>query len=161
MSEDDLPVLSDEEEMYLEEPYGGLFGGTVMASVVEEMVADPTMEYHPRYLEELTGKSGRSISDALKKLERLSLVERIERDHAVYRVNVRSKKFVALTLLAYAMLDDRDGSECMDTAVRDYYNSFLREHDEPLAIANGDRSQFSSFTGSTDSPHSRERGVAV
>lgn len=161
MTRDEPPVLSDDEEMYLNEPYGGLFGRTVMANVVEEMVADPTMEYRPRYLEEVTGKSGRSISDALKRLERLRLVERIERDHPVYRVNVRSKKFVALTLLAYAMIDDRDGSECMDTAVRGYYNSFLREVEEPLAIANEDRFLYSSFTGSTDSPHSGETAVAV
>jgi mannose-6-phosphate isomerase-like protein (cupin superfamily) len=31
---------------------------------------------------------------------------------------------VALTLLAYAVLDDRDGNgtSCMDTAIGDYYN---------------------------------------
>ena len=34
------------------------------------------------------------------------------------------------------MLDDRDGTQCMNMAVNGYYNSVLREKYEPKAIAN-------------------------
>jgi hypothetical protein len=50
-------------------------------------------------------------------------------------VNVASKKFAALSLLAYAILDDRDGTDCMDEAVHDYYSKVVREKYEPYAIA--------------------------
>ena len=55
--------------------------------------------------------------------------------HPVYRVNVASRKFAALSLLAYAVLDDRDGTDCMAEAVHDYYSKVVREKYEPMAIA--------------------------
>jgi len=121
MSGKKLPKLPEELEEYLNKPYGGLFGNTVLAQVVEEM----------------TGKRPPSIREALKTLVRLGLIENISSDvqHPVYRVVVESKKFVALSLLAYAVIDDRDGTDCMDTAILDYYNSSLRAKVEPLAIA--------------------------
>ena len=39
----------------------------------------------------------------------------------VFRVNLSSKRLMALTLIAYAVTDDRDGTDCMDDAVRHYY----------------------------------------
>ncbi len=132
-------ILSQDEEMYLDEPYGGLFGDTAIAKVVEELVADPTMDYRPKYLADITGKSEASIYLILKKLMKLGLIEKsVEGKHPVYRVRVGSKKFAALSFLAYAMLDDRDGTDCMDMAVADYYNSRLREEYEPKAIATSD-----------------------
>jgi len=129
-------MITEEEEMYLNRPYGGLFGNTVIASVVEELVADPTMDYRPKYLEEITGKSQRSIYTALKTLTKLELIENVGDVQApIYHVKVESKKFIALSFLAYAMLDDREGSDCMDLAVREYYNEVLRERDEPQAMA--------------------------
>ncbi|MDE4907184.1 hypothetical protein L0665_00890 [Methanogenium marinum] len=139
MTKEDMPILSSEEEMYLDEPYGGLFGNTVIANVVEELIADPTMDYRPKYLEDITGKSERSIYNALKKLLLLGLIEKKGNEkHPVYRVRVESKKFAALSFLAYAMLDDRDETHCMNVAVSGYYNSVLREKYEPKAIANVD-----------------------
>ena len=55
--------------------------------------------------------------------------------HPVYRVNVASKKFVGLSVLAYVVLDDRDGTDCMADAVHDYYSKVVREKYEPIAIA--------------------------
>ena len=139
MTKEDLPILSSEEEMYLDEPYGGLFGNTVIAKVVEELIADPTMDYRPKYLEDITGKSERSIYNALKKLLLFGIIERkCNEKHPVYRVRVESKKFAALSFLAYAMLDDRDETHCMNMAVSGYYNSVLREKYEPKAVANVD-----------------------
>ena len=43
MSGKKLPELPGELEEFLDKPYGGLFGNTVLAQVVEEIVADPTM----------------------------------------------------------------------------------------------------------------------
>lgn len=137
MQTEELPIITREEETYLNQPYGGLFGNSVIASVVEELVADPTMDYRPGYLKDITGKSDRSIHTALKKLVNLKLIEKVAGDdkHPVYHVRVESKKFVALSFLAYAMLDDRDCSDCMDVAIHEYYNSILRERYEPLATA--------------------------
>ncbi|KAF1074799.1 hypothetical protein [Methanogenium sp. MK-MG] len=151
MTKKELPVLSLEEETYLNEPYGGLFGDTVLASVVEELVADPTMDYRPKYLVDITGKSEKSIYDALKKLSILGLIEKKDDEkHPAYRVRVESKKFAALSFLAYAMLDDRNRTDCMNMAVGDYYNSVLREKYEPKAIANADNWKTSPEIMSTD-----------
>lgn len=38
----------------------------------------------------------------------------------------RVEKFIALSLLAYALLDDRDKTRCMDTAILDYYHKTWR-----------------------------------
>lgn len=136
MEKKDVPTISAVEEMFLDEPYGGLFGDTVMARVVEELVSDPTQDFRPKYLVEMTGKSAKSVADALKKLSVLGLIEKTGDDnHPVYRVIVSSKKFAALSFLAYAMLDDRDGSDCMHAAIASYYHRVLREEYEPKAVA--------------------------
>ena len=116
-------------------PYEGLFGDTVLARVVEEIIADPHSSYRPKDLEELTQASAPSIRDALTILQKLSLITAAEGKHPVYTVNKKAKKFVALTLLAYATLDDRERSDCMDTAIRNYYDSVLRSRYEPCAVA--------------------------
>lgn len=140
MGEQNLPVITAEEEMYLNEPYGGLFGNAVIARVVEELIADPLQDFRPKYLGDVTGNSESSIKAALGKLSALRLIEKKGDDkHPVYRVIVESKKFAALSFLAYAMLDDRDGSDCMNTAVYNYYNKVLREEYEPKAIANSEK----------------------
>lgn len=137
MSGKELPKLPEGFEEYLDKPYGGLFGNTVLAQVVEEIIADPTMDYRPGYLEEMTGKKPPSIREALRVLVKLGLIENISSDvqHPVYRVIVELKKFIALSLLAYAVIDDRDGTDCMNTAILDYYNQSLRAKVEPLAVA--------------------------
>lgn len=148
MQAEDLPVITEEEEMFLDQSYGGLFGNSVIASVVEELIADPTMDYRPAYLQEITGKSSKSIYTALKKLVDLRLIERKTGDeqHPIYRVRIESKKFIALSFLAYAMLDDRDGSDCMNFAIHEYYNSVLREKFEPQAIGTLEKYRIVSAT---------------
>jgi hypothetical protein len=101
-------------------PYAGLFGDTVMARVVEEIVADPHSIYHLKDLEDLTGNSAPRIRDALTMLTKLGLLKSTGGKHPAYTVDMSKKTFVALTLLAYAVLDDREGSDCMETAVRHY-----------------------------------------
>jgi len=148
MQSEDLPTLTQRMEAYLDKPYGGLLGSSVLAQVVEEIVSDPTMEYRPGYLEELTGASAPSIREALATLVDLGLLKKGKKAgrHPVYRVNVASKKFVALSLLSYAILDDRDGTDCMDEAVFDYYSKVVCQKYEPTAIATAAYSP-GSFTG--------------
>lgn len=106
-------------------PYAGLFGDTVMARVVEEIVADPHSVYHPRDLEDLTGNSAPRIREALAMLTKLGLLKSSGGKHPAYTVDMAKKTFVALTLLAYAVLDDREGSDCMETAVRHYCETHI------------------------------------
>jgi hypothetical protein len=101
-------------------PYGGLFGDTVMARVVEEIVSDPHAVYRLKDLEDLTGNSAPRIREALGTLTGLGLLKSTGGKHPAYTVDTSRRSFVALTLLTYAVLDDREGSECMDTAVRHY-----------------------------------------
>ncbi len=159
MNEESLLALPKELEKYLERPYGGLFGDSVIAQVVEEIVADPHSDYRPRDLEESTEASSPAIRKALNTLTFLGLLikDASDKQHPVYRVNTKSKKFVALTFLAYAVLDDRDGTSCMDTAIRDYYNSALREACEPLAMATGQSYECSGSEKMQGSEHSESK----
>lgn len=106
-------------------PYAGLFGDTVMARVVEEIVADPHSVYHPKDLEDLTGNSAPRIREALAMLTNLGLLKSSGGKHPACTVDMSRKTFVALTLLAYAVLDDRAGSDCMETAVRHYCETHI------------------------------------
>lgn len=137
MTSGSLSSPPKEAEAFIDAPYGGLFGNTVLAHVIEEFIASPSVVYRPKDLEELTEKSEPSIRSALATLLRLNLIEKVssEKQPPRYRVRVESKKFVALSFLAYAMLDDRDGSDCMDMAVHDYYSTYVREKFEPLVLS--------------------------
>jgi len=106
-------------------PYGGLFGDTVMARVVEEIIADPHSVYHLKDLEDLTEKSSPRIREALVTLTKSGLLASHGGKHPSYTVNKSRKTFVALTLLAFAVLDDRSGSDCMNTAIRHYCETIL------------------------------------
>jgi hypothetical protein len=122
----------DRDREFSDIPYAGLFGDTVIARVVEEIIADPHSSYRPRELEELTGASAPSVRDALVTLTRLGLLVSSGGKHPVYTVDTTRKTFVALTLLAYAVLDDREMSDCMHTALVHYCETTLvPAHDGP------------------------------
>ena len=129
------PPLPEDLERYIDKPYGGLFGDSAICKLVEEIVADPHAEYRLADLEELIDGSQRSIARALKVLSTLGLLIKDESDrlHPLYRVNLNSRKLLALTFLAYAVVDDRDGTNCMDLAIRDYYNSVAEEAPKSIA----------------------------
>lgn len=116
-------------------PYAGLFGDTVMARVVEEIIADPHSSYRPKELEELTENSAPRIRDALVTLTKFGLLKSTGGKHPVYTVNKSKKTFVALTLLAYAVLDDRGGSDCMNTAIQHYCETVLPASFSEQAVA--------------------------
>jgi hypothetical protein len=128
----DLPLLSDEEERRLEFcrlPFGGLLGNTVLLRVIREITADPYREFRPKELEALTASSAPRIKNALELLAAQGLLENVSSDsqRPAYRVNLSSKRLMALTFLAYAVTDDRDATNYMDDAVRHYYEEQLGE----------------------------------
>ncbi|MFH1077020.1 MAG: hypothetical protein V1753_09360 [Pseudomonadota bacterium] len=137
MHEEQLPELPKELGIYLDKPYGGLFGDNAQIKIIEEIVADHNRNYRPRYFEEMTGSSAPSVRKALNNLTRLGLLEKdiSDNQHPVYRANLKSKKLIALTFLSLASIDDRDGTECMDFAILDYYFKVLIEKVQPSAIA--------------------------
>jgi hypothetical protein len=136
------PVISMKKEssrpaarVFSDIPYAGLFGDTVMARVVEEIVSDPHSVYHPKDLEDLTGNSAPRIREALTVLTNLGLLKSSGGKHPAYTVDLSKKTFVALTLLAYAVLDDREGSDCMETAVRHYCETRVQQGADSTAAA--------------------------
>lgn len=137
MSEEDLPMIPEEFEKYVGKPYGGLFGESIQTNVVEEIVAEPYVDYRPKNLEKIIGASSPSIRKALNNLAELGLLikEESDKQHPIYRVNRDSKKLIALTFLAYSVIDDRDGSDCMNNGILEYCLSELGHKTEPLAIA--------------------------
>jgi len=122
------PSRPTADRKFSDVPYAGLFGDTVIARVVEEIVADPHAVYHPRDLERLTGNSAPRIREALALLTNLGLLKSPGGKHPAYTVDTSRRSFVALTLLAYAVLDDRRGSDCMETALRHYSDTRLPPH---------------------------------
>ena len=149
MSKEKLPELPKELGVYLDKPYGGLFGDNAQIKIIEEIVADPNRNYRPRNFEEMIGASAPSIRKALNNLTNLRLLEKDTGDiqHPVYRANLESKKFVALTFLSLASIDDRDGTECMDFAILDYYFKVLKEKVQPLAVATLTKFEFKGMQG--------------
>ncbi len=128
----DLPLLSEEDEKQMESnrlPFGGLFGNTVLLRVIREITADPYREFRPKELVALAASSAPRIKNALETLVAQGLLENISRDpqRPVYRVNLASKRLTALTLLAYAVTDDRDGTASMEDAIRHYYDEEPRD----------------------------------
>jgi hypothetical protein len=117
-------------------PYDGLFGDSNLIRVIRQVIADPFTEYRPIDLQMLTQNRAPTIRESLKILTALGLLikDESDRQHPKYRVNIESKKYVALTFLAYAILDDRNGTDCLDDVIADYYDSVLRAKYEPLEI---------------------------
>jgi len=118
-------------------PYDGLLGDAPIIKVLHQIIADPFQDYRPIDLEELAELSKPPIRDALKTLTSLNILVKDERNKSrpIYRVNTRSKRVLALTFLAYAVLDDRDGTDCTDDVIADYYYSELQEkYESPKAI---------------------------
>ncbi len=119
---EEYPEFPEELVEHIDEPFDGLFGNNVQARVVEELTADPHNIFRPKDLEQLADASTPSIRKALNNLVKLGLVEKDDRDpqHPLYQVNLDSKTLKALTFLSLALIDDREGSDHMDSAIVEY-----------------------------------------
>ncbi len=124
--EEELRELPKELERYIDMPYGGLFGNNIQIKIIEEIVADPYRSYQPKDFEEMTGAT--SIKKAFNNIIKLGLIkkEKTEDGEVVYKPNLGSKIITALTLLSYALIDDRDGTNIMDKTIEDYFLKVLK-----------------------------------
>jgi hypothetical protein len=130
----------------VDKPYGGLFGDNALARIIEEIVADPYTYYRPKDFEDVTGSSAPSVRKALATLTKLGLLKKDAKDpqHPIYHPVAGSKTLLALTFLSYAMIDDREGTGCLKSAIIDCYkkevgngsiqngNATLTQYDAPL-----------------------------
>jgi len=121
MSED-YPEFTEDMVKNLDEPFEGLFGNNVQTRVVQELTADPFNIFRPKDLEILTDASTPSIRRSLNNLVELNLVVKDGEDsqHPIYKVNSDSKIIDALTFLSLALIDDRENTDCMKQAIREY-----------------------------------------
>lgn len=102
-------------------PYGGLLGDSVTLRVVEEIVADPNTVFSPTDLAELTDSSAPAVRKVLNDLLTLKFIKLANRNpkRPVYSVVKSTKRFLALELLAYARLDDREGTTFFDERLKE------------------------------------------
>ncbi|MDD3136693.1 MAG: hypothetical protein WC295_06420 [Methanoregula sp.] len=154
-----VPVPGSDRE-FSDVPYAGLFGDTVIARVVEEIIADPHSVYHPKDLEDLTENSAPRIREALVTLTKFGLLKSSGKKHPAYVVDKSKKTFVALTLLAYAVLDDKGTSDCMNTAIRHYSETTLNIDQGICAVAVSAPYRISDQKGITGSVHTVSTGNA-
>ncbi|MGV8126310.1 MAG: hypothetical protein ACP5PV_03750 [Methanothrix sp.] len=134
-------------------PYDGLFGDSNIVSVLEEVIADPYMEYRPIDLVGLTGETSPTVRKSLKVLTSVGLLlkDRTDRRHPIYRVNTESKKYLALNLLAYAILDDKLGTDRVDRIIADYCDTELRvKYKQNESIAKSDNDLLNEYIKETN-----------
>lgn len=114
--------LPKSAEAILDKPFEGLFGDTAELRVLQEVIADPYSNYSQHDMMELTGLSDPSVRRGFRALVDHGIIRNISsaRRNPLYRVNLESKKLLALTFLSYASLDERTGGSSMEDAVRDY-----------------------------------------
>lgn len=117
-------------------PYDGLLGDSNIISILEEVIADPSMEYRPIDLVRLTGETSPTVRKSLIALTSTGLLLKDKTDprHPVYRVNTKSKKYLVLNLLAYAVLDDKLGTDRVDRIIANYCDTVLREKYKPNVL---------------------------
>jgi len=110
MIEEDIPLFSEEDEKLLERhkyPFCGIFGDTPKCRVVEELMADPSRCVVPEEIAKLTELSVVEVEDSFESLTMDGLLYKCKECDG-YTVNYKSRRWVALTLLAFAGNDDFD-----------------------------------------------------
>lgn len=122
ITEEPIPELSQELWRYAQKPYGGFFGNAVIVQVIQEIVANPSEEIRPTDLADSLEKSYNMVNSALNTLTVLKFLQKDLGDpqRPIYRVDLNSKRLLALTFFASAVVDDRDGTDTMIDEVLDY-----------------------------------------
>jgi len=149
--DEEIVELPKELTRFVRNPYGGLFGNSVRARVVQEIVANPYRIHHPKELEGMTDSSPPSVRGALNTLIKLGLVikDSSDKQRPTYEVNLESKKLTALTLLSYAILDDREGTDLMNNAVLEHCVTQLGDSLVNLAVGRFIAFDIRNASGST------------
>lgn len=100
-------------------PFDGLFGDDPLARIVCEFVADPYVEHTAETISEMTGVPIDDARYCLEFLKRTGMLE-YGNELGTYAVDTLSRRFAALTILAYAILDDRLGTDSMWDIAREF-----------------------------------------
>ncbi len=109
----------------------------VIIKVIQEFIADPDEPYSISYMHELAGSSKPAVKDAFNLLLKSKLIYQANKNdkRPLFKINKKSNRFVALTLLSYAILDDNDRTDLMKAAIKEYINdgnANNREFDDRL-----------------------------
>lgn len=149
----DTPLLPEAFERGLGMPFEGIFGDTVAARVLSEIVADPFSAYSLGELASLTGSSSPSVRNAVTHLLKLGLLTKIpvRARSWVYGVSPGSKRILALTLLTFAILDDRSRSACFDGALHQLMPPAI-PNVAAIQVTILNQPTMNIYTGSTASP---------
>jgi hypothetical protein len=132
-------------------PFDGLLGDTIHLKVLATLIAEPCRQFRIVDIAEETGSNSGTISKILRLFEGLKFIEEVVpgAKHPVYRVNCESNKLVALTMLALAIKDDRDGSELMNDTIRHYSQNILASTETMVFQTSLSRTNEGSSNGST------------
>lgn len=151
-------------ENHDDSPFGGILGNNVIVRIVEELIADPESVYSPTDLSELTSSSAPQVRKSIERLLKAGFVKPANRSEKrpVYKVDTSTNKFVALTLLAYAAIDDKEKTNLMLRAIKQYLKNntkkpsrdeldkitkeLLKSYEKAYRIANPSDSLYTSPT---------------
>ena len=102
--------------------FTSILGNSVTLKVIQEFIADPDEPYSISYMHELTGSSKPAVKDAFNLLLKSKLIYQANKNdkRPLFKINKKSNRFVALTLLSYAILDDNDRTDLMKAAIKEY-----------------------------------------
>jgi DNA-binding PadR family transcriptional regulator len=125
LSTDEPEKLSEKKDNRL--PFDGLLGDSIHLKVLANLIAEPCRQYRIVDIAEEIESNPGTVSRVMRTLEDLGFVEEVVpgAKHPVYRVNCESNKLMALTILALAIRDDRDGSELMNDTIKHYCQNIL------------------------------------
>lgn len=110
--------------------FTSILGNAVIIKVIQEFVADPDEPYSISYMHELTGSSKPAVKDAFNLLLKSKLIYHANKNdkRPLFKIDKRSNRFIALTLLSYAILDDRERTDLMKAAIKEYLNDSNRNN---------------------------------
>lgn len=102
--------------------FTSILGNSVTLKVIQEFIVDPDEPYSISYMHELTGSSKPAVKDAFNLLLKSKLIYQANKNdkRPLFKINKKSNRFVALTLLSYAILDDNDRTDLMKAAIKEY-----------------------------------------
>jgi hypothetical protein len=119
--------------------FTSILGNSVIIKVVQEFIADPDEPYSISYMHELTDSSKPAVRDAFNVLLRSKLIYKANKNdkRPLFKIDRKSERFIALTLLLYAILDDVNKSNLMGKAINECIidnNANLKLDDESKKI---------------------------
>jgi hypothetical protein len=137
----DIIELDLPEEMTM--PFGGLLKDTIYNRVLAFITADPNSDFKVKEMAELVEGNRSKVGDALRDLEKQGILANISHDrrHPVYRPRQDSLRLRALVFLAYAVVDDRDGTSLMGSSVLDFAAAICRSSELTSNAASKQRNE--------------------